>query len=93
MVGTYNGVYPDGQGQSQGGYAKYGRYHNRFVIPIPDNLESKYAAPLLCGGVTVYSPLVDNNAGKEGFKRVGISGVGGLGEFFTNSFLFSRDLY
>jgi len=33
----------------------------------------------MCGGVTVYSPLKENGAGQEGFKRVGISGIGGLG--------------
>jgi uncharacterized zinc-type alcohol dehydrogenase-like protein len=60
-----------------GGYADKIRVNSRFVIPIPDALDSENAAPLLCGGVTVYSPL--RNHGVRPSSRVGIIGIGGLG--------------
>ena len=43
--------------QRNGGYAASVRAHARFVIPLPEALESEGAAPLLCGGITVYNPL------------------------------------
>jgi uncharacterized zinc-type alcohol dehydrogenase-like protein len=60
-----------------GGYADRVRANSRFVIPIPDALESEHAAPLLCGGITVYNPL--RNHGVNPSSRVGIIGIGGLG--------------
>lgn len=56
MVGTYNGKYPDGS-KSNGGYADYCRAPSHFVIKIPDSISSADAAPMLCGGITAYSPL------------------------------------
>lgn len=64
-----------------GGYAKQWRGPSHFVIPIPDGLESHIAAPLLCGGVTIFSPLSDLGCGQIGGKRVGIVGIGGIGAF------------
>ena len=81
IVGTYNGNYPDGSGRSQGGYATRARVPAHFAVPIPEGLDSVVAAPLMCGGVTVYNPLKTNGAGQPGVKRVGISGIGGLGHF------------
>ncbi|KAJ4325167.1 hypothetical protein N0V94_000881 [Neodidymelliopsis sp. IMI 364377] len=78
MVGTYNGKYPDGS-FSMGGYADYARVPAHFTIKIPAGLKSEDAAPMMCGGITVYSPLKKNGAGPG--KRVGIVGVGGLGHF------------
>lgn len=49
------------------------------MFPIPDALESHLAAPMLCAGITSYSPLVRNGAGPG--KKVGIVGLGGLGHF------------
>ena len=49
----------------------------RFAVPIPEALESENAAPLLCAGITVYSPLRDR--GVRPSSRVGIIGIGGLG--------------
>lgn len=46
-----------------GGYSEAVRCHERFVIPIPDGLPLEQAAPMLCAGLTVYSPLVRNGAG------------------------------
>jgi uncharacterized zinc-type alcohol dehydrogenase-like protein len=60
-----------------GGYADRVRANHRFVIPIPDAIESEHAAPLLCGGITVYNPL--RNHGVNPSSRVGIIGIGGLG--------------
>jgi len=60
-----------------GGYASSVRANARFVSPIPDALPSEQAAPLLCGGITVYSPLRDHAVNPS--SRVGIIGIGGLG--------------
>ncbi len=60
-----------------GGYADRVRANARFVIPIPEALESEQAAPLLCGGITVYNPL--RTHGVNPSSRVGIVGIGGLG--------------
>ncbi|CAH0002589.1 unnamed protein product [Clonostachys byssicola] len=76
---TYGSVYADDQGKSYGGYADYNRTNGHFVIKIPEGLASEDAAPMLCGGVTVYRPLKVNGCGPG--KTVGIVGVGGLGHF------------
>ncbi|KAH7120217.1 NADP-dependent alcohol dehydrogenase [Dactylonectria estremocensis] len=78
-VGTYASTYPDGEGISYGGYGDYNRTNGRFVVKIPEGLASEDAAPMLCGGVTMYHPLKKNGCGPG--KRVGIVGVGGLGHF------------
>ncbi|KAH7136168.1 chaperonin 10-like protein [Dendryphion nanum] len=78
MVATYGSRYPSGD-KSLGGYAKTWRGPAAFAIPIPDGLASETAAPLMCGGITVYNPLVSNGAGPG--KRVGVVGLGGLGHF------------
>ena len=78
-VDTYSSTYPNGEGISYGGYSDYNRTNAKFVVKIPDGLASEHAAPMLCGGVTVYAPLVHNGCGPG--KTVGIVGVGGLGHF------------
>ncbi|KAL9075476.1 MAG: hypothetical protein Q9161_001548 [Pseudevernia consocians] len=78
MVGTYNGKYGDGS-KSYGGYSDYCRAPSHFVLKIPDAISSEEAAPMLCGGITVFSPLKKNGCGPG--KKVGIVGVGGLGHF------------
>ncbi len=60
-----------------GGYATKVRANARFVVRIPDSLPSEQAAPLLCGGITVYSPLRDHCVNPS--SRVGVVGIGGLG--------------
>ena len=60
-----------------GGYADRVRANARFVVPIPDALESEPAAPLLCAGITVYNPLRLNGINPS--SRVGVVGIGGLG--------------
>jgi uncharacterized zinc-type alcohol dehydrogenase-like protein len=60
-----------------GGYADRVRANARFAVPIPEALQSEHAAPLLCGGVTVYSPLRAHGVNPS--SRVGVVGIGGLG--------------
>ena len=60
-----------------GGFADKIRVNSRFAIPVPPALESENVAPLMCGGITVYSPL--RNHGVRPSSRVGIIGIGGLG--------------
>ena len=79
VVNTYGSVYPNGEGKSYGGYADYNRTNGHFVVPIPEGLDSADAAPMLCGGITVFSPLRQNGCGPG--KTVGVVGVGGLGHF------------
>lgn len=62
--------------ESYGGFADRIRVSGRFAVPIPESLPSEKAAPLLCGGITVYSPL-RRFAGKG--SRVAVVGIGGLG--------------
>jgi uncharacterized zinc-type alcohol dehydrogenase-like protein len=60
-----------------GGFADRIRVNWRFAVPLPENLDSESAAPLLCAGITVYAPL--RNYGVRPSSRVGIIGIGGLG--------------
>ncbi|KAJ5096324.1 hypothetical protein NUU61_005680 [Penicillium alfredii] len=86
MTGTYNGRYAD-KSKSYGGFATHWRGPAHFVFRIPDTLPSAEAAPLLCGGVTVYAPLRKHGAGPG--KTVGVVGIGGLGHL---GILFARAL-
>lgn len=78
MVGTYNAKHKDGSLQ-QGGYASHARVPGRFCFKIPKEIDPAMAAPMMCGGVTVYTPLVENGCGPG--KKVAIIGTGGLGHF------------
>jgi alcohol/geraniol dehydrogenase (NADP+) len=60
-----------------GGYASHVRVDVRFAAPVPDSLPSEGAAPLLCGGITVFAPLSRRGLGEN--SRVGVVGLGGLG--------------
>lgn len=75
-VGTYNSRDIDGS-ITQGGYAQKITVNERFVLRIPDALDFDLAAPLLCAGITTYSPLARWGV-KPGMK-VAIMGLGGLG--------------
>lgn len=77
-VDTYGAKFSDGS-KAMGGYANYHRGPGQLTFKIPDGLNPAYAAPMLCGGVTVYTPLKENGAGPG--VRVGIIGLGGLGHF------------
>ena len=77
MVGTYNGQEKDGSGYTFGGYSKSITVHEDFVLHIADNLPLEAVAPLLCAGITTYSPLRHWKIGKG--HKVGVLGLGGLG--------------
>ncbi|MFJ4821346.1 MULTISPECIES: NAD(P)-dependent alcohol dehydrogenase [Streptomyces] len=75
-VPTYNGIGKDGE-PTYGGYAQKVVVDENFVLRIPDGLSLDIAAPLLCAGITLYSPLRRFGAGPG--KKVAIVGLGGLG--------------
>ena len=77
QLDTYGSTWPDSGVVSQGGYSSHVRTHEHWVFPIPDALPSTVAAPMLCAGLTAFSPLVRNGCGPG--KKVGIVGLGGIG--------------
>jgi uncharacterized zinc-type alcohol dehydrogenase-like protein len=77
MNGTYNGTEKDGKTPTYGGYSTQITVDENYVLRIPDSIPLDKAAPLLCAGITTYSPLKHWNAGPG--KRVAIVGLGGLG--------------
>jgi uncharacterized zinc-type alcohol dehydrogenase-like protein len=74
---TYNSTERDGKTPTQGGYSDHIVVNEDFVLKIPANIPLDAAAPLLCAGITLYSPLKHWNAGPG--KKVAILGLGGLG--------------
>lgn len=60
-----------------GGFADTVRSHWSWTIPLPKNIDMKKAGPLLCGGITVFNPIMI--AGVKATDRVGVIGIGGLG--------------
>jgi uncharacterized zinc-type alcohol dehydrogenase-like protein len=76
MVGTYNAVLNDGE-KTYGGYSGAIVVDENYVLRIPDSIPLDAAAPLLCAGITLYSPLRHWNAGPD--KNVAVIGLGGLG--------------
>lgn len=77
MTGTYNSVARDSKSINQGGYSTQIVVDEHFVVHIPDNLPLDAAAPLLCAGITLYSPLKHWGVGPN--KKIAIVGLGGLG--------------
>ncbi|KAA0081090.1 NAD(P)-dependent alcohol dehydrogenase [Mycolicibacterium sp. P9-64] len=76
MIGTYNATDRDGT-PTQGGYSQAIVVDEKFVLRIPDSIPLDKAAPLLCAGITLYSPLRHWGAGPG--KKVAVVGLGGLG--------------
>lgn len=74
---TYNGRDRVSQAPTYGGYSRHIVTREEFVMTLPEGLEPRLAAPLLCAGITVYSPLRTWNVGPG--SRVGVIGIGGLG--------------
>ena len=74
---TYNGQEKETGGMTYGGYSDHIIVNQDFVLKVPKNLDIKSAAPLLCAGITTYSPLRHWKV-KKGDK-VGVIGLGGLG--------------
>jgi cinnamyl-alcohol dehydrogenase len=77
MILTYSAKNIDGT-ITYGGYSDTMVCEEHFVIRIPDALSLEAAAPLLCAGITVYSPLKHFGLDKPGL-RLGVVGLGGLG--------------
>lgn len=78
MIGTYNAPTTDAPGHTLGGYAEQIVVHERYVLRIRHpQTQLAAVAPLLCAGITTYSPLRHWNVGPG--KKVGIVGIGGLG--------------
>ena len=77
MVGTYNAPDKHTGGVTYGGYSKTIVVDRKFVLRISDKLDPAAAAPLLCAGITTWSPLRHWKVGKG--SKVGVVGLGGLG--------------
>ncbi|MBC7771127.1 MAG: NAD(P)-dependent alcohol dehydrogenase [Pyrinomonadaceae bacterium] len=78
MVLTYNSPDAHAPGKmTYGGYSKNITVHQRFVLRVPSNLDLAATAPLLCAGITTYSPL--RHWGATQGTKVGVVGLGGLG--------------
>lgn len=77
MTGTYDAPDPHTGGVTYGGYSKAIVVTEHFVLKLPENLDPAAAAPLLCAGITTWSPLRHWGAGPG--KKVGVVGLGGLG--------------
>ncbi|WP_077530694.1 NAD(P)-dependent alcohol dehydrogenase [Vreelandella utahensis] len=77
MTPTYNGEDRHDGSVTFGGYSEKVVVSERFVVSIPEKLEMAHAAPLLCAGITTYSPL--RHYGVKAGHKVGVIGMGGLG--------------
>jgi alcohol dehydrogenase (NADP+) len=87
LIQTYGSQYTKGLGHdncadshTNGGYSSQITVKEDFVYRAPDNLELEYVGPLLCAGITMFSPLNKHVLKKGGNKKVGIVGFGGLGQ-------------
>ena len=74
---TYNGPDEHLGGHTFGGYSEHIVVDKDFVLNVPENIDTNAAAPLLCAGITTWSPLSHWNIGKG--DKVGVIGLGGLG--------------
>ena len=73
MSDTYGAPYPESGVISQGGYASHIRAHEYFTFPIPDEISTEDAAPMMCAGLTTYSPLLRAGCGPG--KKIAILGM------------------
>jgi uncharacterized zinc-type alcohol dehydrogenase-like protein len=74
---TYGSMEPDGVTPTWGGYAQHIVVDDHFVFTLPDGLDPAASAPLLCAGITTFTPL--REAGITNGSRVAVMGLGGLG--------------
>lgn len=86
-VGTYGSKIPGSAEITMGGDASHVRVNSQFVFKIPDGIESIYAAPLLCGGITGFGPLIQHKITSK--HKVGVVGIGGIGHM---TILFAKAL-
>jgi uncharacterized zinc-type alcohol dehydrogenase-like protein len=77
MTATYNSLERDGKTVAFGGYSNYFVVDERYAVKVSQNLDFAGAAPLLCAGITLYSPIRHWEVKKD--SRVGVMGLGGLG--------------
>jgi uncharacterized zinc-type alcohol dehydrogenase-like protein len=77
MTGTYNGYERDGKTVAMGGYSNRFVVNEDYAVHVPANLPLDGVAPLLCAGITLYSPIKHWNVGPG--KKVAVMGLGGLG--------------
>jgi uncharacterized zinc-type alcohol dehydrogenase-like protein len=77
MTGTYNSYERDKKTLAMGGYSNYFVINEDYAVHIPSNLPLEGVAPLLCAGITLYSPIKHWNVGPG--KNVAVMGLGGLG--------------
>ena len=77
MTGTYNGYERNSQNIAFGGYSNYFVINEDYAVHIPANLDLAGVAPLLCAGITLYSPIRHWKVGEN--SKVAIMGLGGLG--------------
>jgi len=77
MTGTYNGYERDGKTVAMGGYSNNFVINQDYAVRIPDNLPLEGVAPLLCAGITLYSPIKHWKVGTG--MKVAVMGLGGLG--------------
>ncbi|MDA2965604.1 MAG: alcohol dehydrogenase catalytic domain-containing protein, partial [Actinomycetota bacterium] len=77
MTGTYNAYERDGKTIAFGGYSDKFVIDEDYAVHVPENLNLSGVAPLMCAGITLYSPLKNWMAGPG--KKVGVMGLGGLG--------------
>lgn len=77
MTGTYNDVDPHDGMPTYGGYSERIVVSDKFVVKVPENLDPAAAAPLLCAGITTWSPLRHWKVGPG--SKVAVVGLGGLG--------------
>jgi len=77
MTGTYNQLERDGTTVAMGGYSNYFVVNEDYAVTIPANLPLAGVAPLLCAGITLYSPIKHWGVGPG--KKIAVMGLGGLG--------------
>ena len=77
MTGTYNGYERDGKTVTMGGYSNRFVINEDYAVHVPSNLPLDGVAPLLCAGVTLWSPIKHWNVTKG--SKVAVMGLGGLG--------------
>ena len=77
MTGTYNGYERNSQTIAFGGYSNYFVIEETYAVRIPENLDLAGVAPLLCAGITLYSPIKHWKVGPG--SKVAVMGLGGLG--------------
>ena len=77
MTGTYNGYERNSQTIAFGGYSNYFVIEEGYAVHIPENLDLAGVAPLLCAGITLYSPIKHWKVGPG--SKVAVMGLGGLG--------------